>query len=136
MMKQAFALMMVSLFIYGCSPVYKTEYKFQAPPTMQGKQCASTCLDKMQICQANCNTQQAECRRAADLEAENAYLKYVNAREREGSEIKKDVTDFRRFNACDGDMCTQQCGYTQRVCHVNCGGQVQQEQHCTAFCDQ
>jgi len=124
----------IAVLISACGPVYKTDYRFQTPPTAQGKVCAQGCLDKMQSCQNACRAEQAECRHLQSLKAENAYLRYVTERQRTNQEIKKNQSDFESFSACNTD-CDDQCAAVQRICHVNCGGNVTETRYCTAFCD-
>lgn len=118
----------------ACGPIYKTEYRFQPPPDERGRICANACLDKMQSCQSSCKTQNTECRHIKSLEAENAYLHYVNERQREDKEVEKSKRDFENYSDCNTG-CSEQCESIHRICHMNCGGNVTETRYCTAFCD-
>lgn len=134
-MTRILTLLLLAITITACGPVYKTEYRFQTPPTQQGKVCANNCLDKMEACKANCRTSIAECKRIKSLEAENAYLHYVNERRADGKEVEKTKRSFENFSGCNL-KCEEGCESVHRICHSNCGGNVVEHRYCTAFCDQ
>lgn len=133
-MKKILSLVILFLFTHSCSPVYRTTYQFESPTTEKGRVCANNCLDKLRTCQNSCNTQRSECRRIQDLKAENAYLRYVNDRQREGQEVERERRHFENYNVCD-NKCETQCESVQRICHVNCGGKVTANRYCSAFCE-
>ncbi len=118
----------------ACKPLYKTEYRFEAPPTSEGRVCANNCLNKLDTCAANCRSQEAECRRIKSLEAENDYLYYVNEQLHQGLPVEKEKRDFEHYGDCSTN-CEDQCSFSHRLCHTNCGGQVIEHVYCWAFCD-
>lgn len=134
MMKILPLFIAMALFVAGCGPVYKTDYRFTTPPTDKGKICANNCLDKMNSCTATCGQQKSECKRIKSLEAENAYLRYVNEQQSKSQPIEKSRSHFENFSACDVG-CEERCESVHRICHSNCGGNVIEHRYCTAFCD-
>ena len=119
---------MCYVLLAACGPIYDTEYHYQTPPTSDGKMCASSCVDKMNVCTANCKVEQANCERIKSLEAQNAYLQYVSERQKKGEEIKKSQSDCE--NSCEAD-----CENVHRICHTSCGGNIVEHRTCVAFCN-
>ncbi len=128
------ALFAVLVLAAACSPVYQTDYRFSSPPTEQGKQCANNCLDKLDHCLASCRSTEAQCRNTKNLEAEVEYLRYVNRQQKDGKPVELGKHDFTNYGECSTG-CEDQCNHQQRICHVNCGGQITETKYCTAFCD-
>ena len=136
--KILFLAIMALIVTVSCSPIYKTDYRFTTPPTDVGKMCAVGCVDKMQMCKANCMAQKESCQRVADLKAENAYLKYAEEQRKNKKPIEKDRYDFTRYNSCSSELssCKKECDSAQRICHSSCGGNIIEHKYCTAFCDE
>lgn len=135
--KLLFPLIAVMMFLSSCSPIYKTDYSFGPPPSPQGNMCASSCVDKMQLCKSNCKVQEASCREIGALQAENDYLRYVEEQRNQKKPIEKDRSDFSSYNGCSSKLssCQKQCDHAHRVCHSSCGGEIVERKYCTAFCD-
>lgn len=135
-MKKFGSIIILSLFIVvGCSPIYKTDYRFTTPPTEQGKMCAASCLDKQTTCNAYCKITESDCERIKELEAENDYLRYVEEQKRQKKPIEKEQWEFKSYRSCNIESCESKCAETQRICHSSCGGNVIESKYCTAFCD-
>ncbi len=133
---KAFAtLLLITLTLAACSPVYKTDYRFTTPPDDIGKMCAVGCLDKLSACKAHCQIDQSNCKRIADLKGENRYLEYVAKQKEKGKPIKKSKSYFTSYAFCNTATCDQKCEESQRICHSSCGGNIIEERRCTAFCD-
>ncbi|MCD8496705.1 MAG: hypothetical protein LRZ85_00590 [Alphaproteobacteria bacterium] len=129
------ACLLSLLLICACGPIYDTQYRYETPPTAEGKICASSCIDKLNTCSANCKTEEANCRHIKSLEAKNAYLEYVNERQRKGEKVKKSQSDFEYYGSCS-NSCQDDCENVHRICHSTCGGNVVEHRTCTAFCNQ
>ena len=119
----------------ACSPVYKTEYSFIAPPTIEGKTCANQCLNARQSCFSYCEEKEASCRQEAKLDAKIAYLEYLGRKVVNEQEADKSLSDFERTSHCNTNSCDRQCEDSHRICHVNCGGNVTERKYCSSFCD-
>ncbi len=126
-----FALLSLS----ACGPVYKTEYAFTAPPTLEGKTCANHCLDARQACYNACTEKEQTCRSDAALNAKLAYLEYANTRLLSDQSVDKTLKDFEKDGHCSSTTCNTQCDDSHRICHVNCGGGIEKNTYCTSFCD-
>lgn len=122
------------LLVTACGPVYKTSYSFAPPPTAEGRQCAQSCLQTHNECKAQCEVKKTQCREIESLKAENAYLKYVAEQKDKGKEVERTQSSFADYGQCDTG-CEENCAFSHRVCHVNCGGNVTERRYCTAFCD-
>ncbi len=118
-LKLLFPLIVALIVTVSCSPIYKTDYRFTTPPSAQGKMCATSCVDKMQMCKANCATQESNCRQIEYLKAENAYLKYVEQQRQDKKPIEKNQSDFTRYSSCSLTLssCKKECDSAQRICH-------------------
>lgn len=125
---------MCLLLITACGPVYKTSYQFSAPPTQTGKVCANQCLTSLHSCRNLCEEKRQRCREYESLEAKIEYLEYANLKLLNDEKVDKTKKDFENFHRCDSQTCENQCEESQRICHVNCGGSVQELKTCTAFC--
>lgn len=119
----------------ACDPVYKSEYQYITPPTPQGQVCANHCLDVLYSCTDYCQVKERECRRTAARNAEAKYFLYLARQKAEGKEPEMDQEDFFDDSHCGNTWCQSECESGRYICHVNCGGQVQNTRVCTAFCD-
>lgn len=121
------------IFVAGCSPVYQTNYSYVTPKSWRGKQCVNRCLRNRSFCRAQCRSADQNCRNDAQLAAMPAYLTYVKQQRRQGLTPTQTVSDFADYSACS-DQCG--CEATYRQCFTNCGGRVNTNTQCVAFCQQ
>ncbi|MDX2112131.1 MAG: hypothetical protein SFW63_00105 [Alphaproteobacteria bacterium] len=129
-------IVIASLALSACGPVYETTYHFTPPPTQSGRMCANNCLLSKQNCEQQCHIQQQQCEEIERLRAQSDYQSYLNQQLREGRPAKKDISQFYRGGyACAASSCDESCDATHRLCHSNCGGQVIPTTTCTAFCE-
>ncbi len=126
--------MALPLLAAACSPVYKTEYRFQPPPTQQGQQCANHCLTTLHSCVSQCEAAKKQCRFEEDLKSEAEFLQYQLLNKDDPNASKKTKKNFTNYSHCNTG-CKSRCESSQRICHVNCGGNITESRICTAFCD-
>jgi len=135
MFKKSILVISFCLLIIGCSPQYKTDYRFQTPWTETGKMCAASCVDRLATCKANCELREKDCERIKELETENLYLQYVEKQKKNDEPILKERWAFQSYRHCSTASCDKECDGVQRICHSNCGGNIVETRRCTAFCD-
>lgn len=129
-------LLLTIFFIASCSPVYKKDYTFSAPPSDLGKMCATGCMDKKNSCEAMCRAEQTNCQRLSDLRAENRYLKYVEEQKRKKEPVEKTISSFKTYSTCGISSCLETCAENHRICYSTCGGQITERTYCAKYCDQ
>ena len=124
-------------------PQYQTNYELTPPPTQTGKMCSNNCLLSQQSCKQNCAMQQQNCEQTRILQEQNDRLQarqdyedYVRTRTRQGKLIKREPSDFTRYNgiSCEKTSCEAACDQTFNMCYSNCGGKVTPHTSCVANC--
>jgi len=124
--------MISALALSGCGPLYQTKYTYTPPTTWQGRQCVNRCINHKSQCQARCRIETQQCRSNAMEAARPQYRKYVRAQKRQGKAVVMSLSDFADTNSCN-DSCG--CMTDYRQCYNNCGGTVNSQQVCVAFCN-
>ena len=124
----------IAALLFGCGPVYRTQYNYTPPQTSEGRGCVSQCeghrmqceaLQQQQhmLCEQQANMQQQTCRTQADT----AYNSCV---------ASGNTSCFRRV--CIRRTCMPQTGACvpqYNRCYSTCGGQVQASQVCVRRCE-
>jgi len=118
--------------LFGCGPIYKTEYAYVPPHSSMGKMCIAQCVQGKSACQQMCEMRKENCRARARQEAHYQYEEYKHEQRREHKDVNKDVNDFdNSFFDCNQSC---DCTPTFNACYSACGGQVLERQVCVAFC--
>lgn len=148
-------LFFVALFLIGgCStaPVYRTQYQFTQPSSIEGRQCATQCETNRMLCVQNKRGEQTQCEaRAKDdalsckQQARQDYGNCMRSASHTGNYRASTESNCRsilqsssmqcdnRYSRCDMDSSACDSGY--RGCFSNCGGQVDKQVRCVANCD-
>ena len=158
------SLLLVTLMLSACGPIYQTRYSYFPPTATKGKMCINQCLLNSQQCGNDCNTQQNSCKVLDEIRAQNEYNAYIKrncqkvlvyaenqqsygyGRSIGGAVSKKMQCDngspksidyFRNSYGCSSafDDCSSNCKNMYNSCYTNCGGKVVVYQVCVAFCD-
>lgn len=121
-----------TLFLFGCSPVYRTNYTFTPPEDSEGRTCIWQCENSKLQCQ-----QLEEMRyQACEARAERDYL---NCENRKRYRVNKDgELECYQNCYCWRASCSrsyESCEQQYRLCYVNCGGDVYGQTVCIANCD-
>lgn len=110
-----FGTLALILLVTGCAT---TRYEYVAPPTEQGRYCATQCAGVREICQGNeMNRAQAE-RNACEQRSDYQYHDCLH-HARNNDEAKRCVRP-----ACWSNQNTWRCDENYRQCFVGCGGTV------------
>lgn len=121
------------IFLGACGPVYKTDYIFQPPASLQGKMCVNQCTQIKQSCFTNCNLRNESCFLRAEREARKSFRTYVKRQNKKKKAIEKTQEDFYRPR-CKTSSCQVSCNGNHRICYKDCGGRIGTVTRCTAFC--
>ncbi len=125
-------LLMTTLMLSGCGPIYKRHYEYVPPPSEQGKACITQCVQNQSRCEQMCQRKNDRCHREAQREAIYQFDAYVRERQARGEKVEKNVRDFEYTGSCN-DSCNCQPAF--QTCYSACGGQVIERKTCVAFCD-
>jgi len=128
-------LVAATLLVVGCGPIYETQYQMIPPADPQGRMCAAQCLQTRDYCRENCEMSSRECVDRARRRARHDYDDYVRERRAKNLSLKRDRESFVNTWECGASSCQSQCGETYRQCFSICGGQVNAQKVCTAFCE-
>ena len=132
-------VMLLSLLLANCGPMYENRYEVIPPRTQSGMYCANNCLYMSDQCHNSCSrtAEQCEFRRS---------LINIATEKTQGNRTKK-VNDNWSVSAgynpvpaelsCNDDKgkCEKHCQTNYHNCHRNCGGIVNKYRVCTAFCN-
>lgn len=124
------ALLMAALV--GCGPIYRTDYNYMPPKSSAGKMCISQCLQNKSICEQSCQVSNENCKERAHEDALLQYATYRADQARNNQPIKKSVNDFDTSYRCNQSC---DCAPAFNSCYSACGGQIQTNKVCVAFCD-
>jgi len=126
------AVMIASILMAGCGPIYETSYKYVPPKSYRGRLCANQCTSQKSSCQNNCRVLNQACRMEANAAAEPAYRAYLRSMRKQNKTPWRNIGDFADYSNCN-DRCGCETNYKQ--CYTTCGGQVIPHTVCTAFCN-
>jgi len=128
-------LVAVTLLVVGCGPIYETQYQMIPPADPQGRMCAAQCLQTREYCRENCEMSSRECVDRARRRARHDFDDYVRERRAKNLSIKRDWESFINTYECGTSSCESRCGDSYRQCFSICGGRVNAQKVCTAFCE-
>jgi len=125
----------IALFLAGCGPMYDTYYTYQAPQSIQGRQCIITCQQARTVCRSAKMTEENMCQSRAEQDARFQYAEYRSHQRAIGKPVTKDLNYFYNGFGCGGGM-TDFPGCTANFndCYTMCGGRVLVHKRCVAFC--
>jgi hypothetical protein len=122
------SILVISLSLVSCGPVYNTTYTYRPPASMAGRQCVNDCLAQKSHCSIRCQRDYEQCNFAAQDEGRRQYRAYHKAHKKDnsiGPDYFVDNSQCRQDCSCDSDY---------NLCYANCGGAVIPHTVCTAFC--
>jgi hypothetical protein len=131
---RSYGVIILTIMLSACGPVYETTYEIIPPQSQHGAMCANNCLMSQTNCRNQCQRHDETCRRMAELEADNEYLHYLTLRQAQGLPVKRSRRDFYSYSSCGDYGCNESCANDYRICHTNCGGKIIPHTRCTAFC--
>jgi len=127
----------VVLILAACGAYYKTDYRFVAPSTPQGLQCASVCLQNQQNCGQACATTRSQCETVAQVKSSvNLYgmQQYSQGKAKDYPALASGLSGLEMPSCKHINHCEDDCAATYRDCFTVCGGQVIPYQVCTSNC--
>jgi hypothetical protein len=125
-------ILMVSL-LSACGPIYQTTYTYSPPSSQTGKMCVNQCLQTKNNCQQMCQLQDQNCRMQARQDAFYRYQQYRDEQTSRGEKNDRSIDSFDdSYSRCNHSC---HCVSDFNICYENCGGVVQKNKVCTAFCN-
>lgn len=115
MMWKGLALAVVALVLQACVTTDEQQYTFRAPPTAEGKQCATQCQLIQRHCRDACEARADRC--------EDRSSRQSKADPKDGKG-RGDRTADGLFGSCSADACVSECASDYRQCYSTCGGRV------------
>jgi hypothetical protein len=109
---------LVAVCISACGPVYDTRYTFVPPERPEGRTCVFQCENSKLQCQNMQDMQKQNCEFRAQLE-------YERCKDRGEKHCYEDY--------CSSDY--SRCDEQYRNCFQACGGTVNRQDVCVAFCE-
>lgn len=125
------AIVLASVLMSACGPVYSTSYSYVPPKSYRGRMCLNQCLSQKSMCQNNCSMLKQSCHMQANAMAEPAYHAYLHQMKRQGKTPWRNISYFADYSSCR-DNCGCQGNYRQ--CYTSCGGRIIPHTVCTMFC--
>lgn len=119
-----YALLIFSLILTGCGPVYETQYTYVRPENPEGVTCIFQCENTRMQCV------QSEQLKRQNCEANNRIerLEYERCVSKKG----KDKC-FEYWTFCESNEAS--CTVLYNQCYHSCGGQVQATRVCVYDCN-
>lgn len=125
-------IIVTTLIMAGCGPLYETSYSFAPPSTSQGKMCVLQCQQSKTLCQRLCTSDNSNCKLRARSDAQFQYEQYVSAQTAARQPVTKTLNDFYNPFQCLPKSC--HCAADYRSCFQLCGGDVTEQRTCVANC--
>ncbi len=122
----------ISLILTGCGSIYKTTYDFIPPKSFRARQCINQCITHRRTCNELCRKNHQICRSMAERAAMSLYYEYIQERREQKRSIRKNISNFADYSRCS--LKCEYCNVDYRNCYHLCGGQVNENQVCVAFC--
>ena len=126
-------IVLLTLTLAACGPVYETVRDYKMPNSMQGKMCVNQCTQNKVMCTQMCQMRNDACRIEAAHKADYDFRNYKERRQKMNAPVIKSLSDFDESHKCNRDC---GCEGNFNSCYTICGGQIEEKQVCTAFCDQ
>ncbi len=125
-------LSLTSLFICGCSPVYKTSYTYHPVKSEKASHCANECLQHKQTCRNQCLDLQKQCEKEADRLAVASDIIKIQS----SPDSTMSTNRYELLNDCykQADKCELSCSHEHKLCHEGCGGEVTTQRVCVKNC--
>ena len=120
-------LFAVLFILSACSPVIRTSYIYQPPPTRSGEACVFQCEQIKTQCEKIDNLEYEQCQ----TQAERNYRSCERG-------IRRSYNRRPKWYECFRDSCSDESGNcfdTYQVCYAKCGGTITPVQKCVSFCD-
>lgn len=124
-----FCLLLTSLFIQGCAPVYKTHYIYHPVKSEKANDCVNEGIQHKKTCRSQCLDLQKQCEKeAGQLAVASDLIKTPD------SSIS--TTRYELLNDCykQKEKCEASCEEDHKLCHENCGGEVTMQTICVKNC--
>ena len=114
-------LLLITLLIYGCGPMYETTYHYRLPKNRSDRHCIAQCRMSLGICHNSCQQSQQICQNQ-QLMAEDIASRHRHRHDDD-------------FFYAPGN-CAQACGCRRafNYCYTDCGGKVIPESVCVFNC--
>jgi hypothetical protein len=124
------------MLLSGCGPMYETRYHYTPPTSEKGRHCLIRCQQNQNTCKNDCRLRQSQCELNERDKARFKYESYKQDQKDKGLEVAKTLRDF--MNSWGSSSCSFSCGClsTYNSCYELCGGKVEAEEVCTAFCEE
>ena len=120
------------LLATSCAPQYSTRYHFFPPEHFEGRVCINNCLSNKTSCNQQAQMLEQNCKNSSGLE--NFANILVNSNKEKAEEYRNYYENEKRKCASKRRRAESECGEYYRDCYTNCGGAIQTETYCSAFC--
>lgn len=130
------ALLLASVFLATCQPVFETRYTLTPPTDATGsRQCLADCAATLQTCRDITGKRYSSC-------LDRSELQYSNCRQQASVDYQLCATSNTGIT-CDRQICQRPscstaevdaCEANYRSCFAACGGEVRSEEICVAGC--
>lgn len=126
-------LLLLAIFVAGCSPVYRKFYTYEPMRTDSQRNCSVTC----QVLKQSCSTNQQQ---AYQLCLANSRLEYQSCKSNEiWGYNKKGNYECQHNCYCYEPSCTDPdpdlCESQYASCYTGCGGKVTETTRCVENCE-
>lgn len=118
------------LGLVGCGPMYRTEYRYTPPASMEGRQCVVQCANIREVCRSGADTRAAQNQSSCQ---QNVFMQYTSCMTTARSDEER-AKCSNSTTHCQFTPDTSRCDSDYNICFQTCGGQVETRQVCVSGC--
>ncbi len=122
-----FFVLSASVLMFGCGPVFRTNYTYTPPESSHGRACVYSCDTTKVNCEHLERMREENCDERARLEKERCERDF----ELRGKKPK--WSDCWSSSSCSANL--DHCHQLYVSCYQSCGGKVRSEEVCVSNCD-
>lgn len=127
-------LLILTLSLLACSPVYKTDYTFIPPERESGRTCILQCENSKLLCEQLQDTKYNSCLQRAELNYQSCESRKIYRIDYKSGDTKCVENCYCYRSSCSRDEKT--CGTQYRGCYQTCGGKVRSKTYCVSNCEE
>ena len=132
-MKRYLLLSLLAVILFGCSPVYQTNYTYTPPKSSSGHTCILQCENNKLHCEQLEELRYQNCENKAESEYRDCEHDKVYGYDKKGRwSCVEDCYCWR--SSCERNA--ERCDAQYRICYQTCGGKVKAHTVCVANCEQ
>ena len=118
------------LSLIGCGTIYRTDYLYTPPDSMEGRQCTIHCANIRELCRSRADARAGQEQSSCQQEIMMRYTVCVAAATNDEERVKCRSSTLH----CRTRPDYQQCEIEYNFCYETCGGGVETRRVCVRGC--